>query len=818
MPRNLGVFVPTSGTPVTPNSVASSTDFNAFVADVGNELTNSIARDGQSPATADLPMGGHKHTNVANATANNQYATYGQLQAAVAVTGAVGNGVTSDSAAFQAAADIGGIIHVPQGTYYLPTTVEVGDNTLFDCEPGTVFLAKMTATETSGYVTMPFTNADHVGGNVNIGFRNCKFDFNRGAYDYLSSATVTTGNGLYFENVTNLVFDNCWFHDFLSPLNTTEHVLGTVDVLNINMSVFISCTNVYLRNIKTTRISVEGFGAYDCRNINIDGWNADGTNDDSTHRTSSHVGWWNVNGYSIKNANIIHTGGSVFNIFGRSGHLDNVLVNKDSAQLGQGPDFSDEALLGATFQPGNVLVENCYFNVFRSGIDWGGNNNSLLPENIEIRNNTILVDGAVVNDFAVGIQIRTGRNIKIGNNRIVVTGAFEAQTSAFAGACTLFRPGTDLPELHNVVIDNNTLSGYGGVILNTLSINTTDARVIQGFYVTGNTFNAEPLESGNESFITRGASSFVALLLRSGVDVGLELADIFIERNRALAVEGHAVVVTNATLVKNLTIARNRFEFGAGVQAASGIQLSSSTPDTAAHYIIERNQFIDLNQINLPRAERTVVRRNFFKWTVAHNAAYVVVATGAHGELEYSNNRARNVDAALANEVIGTSTPTFEFLSVADNITINDASGIQFKHNLGNTREEGSVVVALATGTSGTITLKGTHQTLRYHRRGNQVIVTGHLEVQSVSSPVGALNLTGLKYPLTFAPDVTYQAAVSVRATGLVNTATTALQGFVEIGTDRIRLEKYSAGASGDLAGDIQANSALYLSATYIAT
>lgn len=43
-------------------------------------LSGCVTRDGQSPATANLPMGGFKHTNAAVATARSDYATYGQLQ------------------------------------------------------------------------------------------------------------------------------------------------------------------------------------------------------------------------------------------------------------------------------------------------------------------------------------------------------------------------------------------------------------------------------------------------------------------------------------------------------------------------------------------------------------------------------------------------------------------------------------------------------------------------------------------------------------------------------------------------------------------
>jgi hypothetical protein len=45
-----------------------------------NGLANCVTRNGQSPATANLPMGGFKHTGCANGSASTDYATIGQLQ------------------------------------------------------------------------------------------------------------------------------------------------------------------------------------------------------------------------------------------------------------------------------------------------------------------------------------------------------------------------------------------------------------------------------------------------------------------------------------------------------------------------------------------------------------------------------------------------------------------------------------------------------------------------------------------------------------------------------------------------------------------
>lgn len=48
--------------------------------DFATGINNCIAKDGQNTPTNDLPMGGYHHTGVSNATANDQYAAWGQLR------------------------------------------------------------------------------------------------------------------------------------------------------------------------------------------------------------------------------------------------------------------------------------------------------------------------------------------------------------------------------------------------------------------------------------------------------------------------------------------------------------------------------------------------------------------------------------------------------------------------------------------------------------------------------------------------------------------------------------------------------------------
>jgi len=82
MPRNgSGTYSPPANTiyPAVSGTAISSTDHNTMLSDVASEITNSLPRDGQAPPTSNLPMGGYKHTGVANASAATEYAAYGQV-------------------------------------------------------------------------------------------------------------------------------------------------------------------------------------------------------------------------------------------------------------------------------------------------------------------------------------------------------------------------------------------------------------------------------------------------------------------------------------------------------------------------------------------------------------------------------------------------------------------------------------------------------------------------------------------------------------------------------------------------------------------
>jgi len=81
MARNgSGTYNLPAGNPVTTGTTISSTWANTTLSDMATALTGSVASDGQTTPSANLPMGGFAHTNVGNATVRNMYTSAGQVQ------------------------------------------------------------------------------------------------------------------------------------------------------------------------------------------------------------------------------------------------------------------------------------------------------------------------------------------------------------------------------------------------------------------------------------------------------------------------------------------------------------------------------------------------------------------------------------------------------------------------------------------------------------------------------------------------------------------------------------------------------------------
>lgn len=102
-------ILPPAYTPEVNGTVIDAVRYNGTTSDIAQGITVAIAKNGQNVPTANLPMGGFRHTGVADAIAADEYATYGQLLALAAEEGfniveqgATGDNTTDDWAAIQA--------------------------------------------------------------------------------------------------------------------------------------------------------------------------------------------------------------------------------------------------------------------------------------------------------------------------------------------------------------------------------------------------------------------------------------------------------------------------------------------------------------------------------------------------------------------------------------------------------------------------------------------------------------------------------------------------------------------------------------------
>lgn len=65
------------------SALIKAADFNTLISDIITELTNSIDKGGRTTPTANLPMGGYKHTGAAAASGSGQYMEYAQVNTAL---------------------------------------------------------------------------------------------------------------------------------------------------------------------------------------------------------------------------------------------------------------------------------------------------------------------------------------------------------------------------------------------------------------------------------------------------------------------------------------------------------------------------------------------------------------------------------------------------------------------------------------------------------------------------------------------------------------------------------------------------------------
>lgn len=137
MPRDgSGNYTLPSGNPVVTGTTISSTTHNNTNNDLASALTASVAKDGQTTPTANLPMGTFRHINVGNASARNHYAATGQVQdnafnvlSSVAGTNSITGSLTPQITAYSAGMLIA---FTPANTNTGATTISISGLTALD--------------------------------------------------------------------------------------------------------------------------------------------------------------------------------------------------------------------------------------------------------------------------------------------------------------------------------------------------------------------------------------------------------------------------------------------------------------------------------------------------------------------------------------------------------------------------------------------------------------------------------------------------------------------------------------------------------------
>lgn len=121
----------------------------------------------------------------------------------------------------------------------------------------------------------------------------------------------------------------------------------------------------------------------------------------------------------------------------------------------------------------------------------------------------------------------------------------------------------------------------------------------------------------------------------------------------------------------------------------------------------------------------------------------------------------------------------------------------------------GSWTPAFAFGGGGSCTY--TTQVGTYIKSGNLVTIQARIAVNTISAPLGALQLTGLP----FASRTGDNGAASIFPTGMAATAATCMVGYVESAATTMLIRHFAAGATSNAGPDIAAGCTMYITATY---
>lgn len=374
-------------------------------------------------------------------SSGNNFVQFGGPTFNVMSFGAVGDGVTDDSAAFQSAINAasaagGGVVYVPStsASYYISQQVNLLSNVSIEGEGSTT--TKITGGISSGYI---FEDSGATNTLTNIGISGLTIDLN-----YLAQA-----GGIRVENVNGLNIDD-------------------VQVNNVNQwGIVVGVANGSDSNIENNNITIN--------NCSFNGLNS----------TYEQILLFNSSNVTVKNSkfsNITNSGGSSIGLYQE---LNNVTIesNTFNLTLGHGSYYS-RSVNNVTYS-NNVFTGqagNSSVGIIGANTSDNGTFGQTVVNNYTFNNNTFqnLTEGLQIGAL-YGSQI-TGNTFSDNGNALVIndgnggTGAYYASMSV------------DIE--NNIFTDNNSTNNYFAIHPAILfSSNGGLTNESQGIYIQNNQFN-----------------------------------------------------------------------------------------------------------------------------------------------------------------------------------------------------------------------------------------------------------------------------------------------------------------------------------------
>ena len=339
------------------NNVLIQTNDNITSINDFGDFSNS-----SDPAKGDALIGFRQSNAGGNLAGSVGSTVHKKLQEIVNVRdfGAVGDNVTDDSAAFQAAATalagaVSGTIEIPPGTFYIATPVALASNVIIRGAGVDITKLRCAARASSNPGSSLSQSVFTASSLSNITITDITFDGNISSY--LNSTNLNAQGLLSFASSTNITVERCKFTKFFASTPTgyvysdATYQLGAIFMYNCSYITVKDCEYIFPSYGNLTMI-------LECDNIMLDGlkstWNSSGGN-----INESPINVWGVTtqNVTIQNCYFKDTDGSAINL----GGIGNFIVQNNRFDTCNSPiDISDENWVDKATHPDvyNVIVKN----------------------------------------------------------------------------------------------------------------------------------------------------------------------------------------------------------------------------------------------------------------------------------------------------------------------------------------------------------------------------------------------------------------------------------------------------------------------------